>query len=145
MDIKTLLTGIKSAVDASDLSGNVLGVTTTIFVPSSPEVPHFYPFHWRATYDRTFDNLAELAMTWHLLLSRAEEANAAEEASLLSGTGEETIRAAVHARRKQGTGKAYYGDVADDIVVRAAEGPRLFDFGTDVHFWGVEFTIFAMG
>ena len=145
MDVKAFLTSIAGAVNDAELSGNTLQVTATRFIPSAPEPPHFYPFHWRVVYDRTYAGQVELTTTWHLLLSRAEEESALEEASDLSGTGENTIRAAVEAARKTGTGGRFADDSADDAVVRSAEGPRLFDFGSDAHFWGVEFTIFALG
>ena len=145
MDPEAVLAGIADAVNAAEVSGNTLRVTATPAMPLAPEVPHFYPFNWQGNFDRAFGGLVDMTMTWHLLLSRADDDGAAQEASALSGNGSNTVYRAVHSRRKQGTGGKYYGDVADDIAVRTVQGPRLFDLGTDVHFWGVEFTIFAMG
>jgi len=148
VDVATVLSRIATVVNGADLAGNTLGVNATHFMPSAPDVPAFYPFHWRGVYDRDYGGLAEMTMTWHLLLSRAEDENASEEASALAGTGVETIYTAVHAARKTGTGGKYAGGVADDIVIRAVEGPRQFEFGPGgggPAFWGIEFTIFGMG
>lgn len=143
MDITLIHQRIADAVNGAAIQGNTLQVTATRHMPASPEVPHFYPFNWRATYDKTFGGLVELTTTWHLALSRSDDEAGHQEATDLAGSGESTIRAALLAARGA-PGELALSGACDDLRIVDASGPSPVDIES-THLLVVEFSIFCFG
>ena len=145
MDVSLILTRIAAAVNDAELLGNTLKVAALDYMPSSPEVPMFYPYSFRASYDKTFGGLVELSTTWHLVVSRSDDDAAYEEATKLVGTGEGTIRAAlIAARGEPSPSPTALGGAADDIHLIASSGPTDVALG-EVHLLVVQFDLQVIG
>ncbi len=144
LDINLVYERIAEAVNDATLDGETLRVTATAFSPDVPTVPHFFPAEFIADYDRTFGGLTELVITARLMLSRASDETGQREARRLASAGVNTIREAINTAAGS-PGEMALDGAADDIHLRRATGPRLYDYGTDGHFYGLEFTIFVMG
>lgn len=143
MDINAVYDALVAAINGAQLTGNTLQVTAGKGL-TYPDPPYFLPFTFQVNYDRSFAGQADATVTAYLLLSRAEDVNAMQEALTLSSSGADTIRDALEAARGV-PGQMALSGVANDLQLKTAQGPRLLDFGTDGHFWGVEFTIFVLG
>lgn len=143
MNITLIHQRLAEAVNNAQLTGNNLRVIATAYMPKKPEPPHFYPFNWRATYDRTHGGMVELTETWHLVLAMGDDEAAHYEATGLAGTGEGTIRAAIIAARG-GPGEDALGGAVDDIVLRSASGPNPVSVG-DTHYLVIEFVLYMTG
>ena len=143
MEIDLIYTRMAAAVSGAALSGNTLRVTALDYMPSQPEVPMFYPYSFRASYDKTFGGLVELSTTWHLVVSRSDDESGYAEATKLCGSGEGTIRAALIAARG-GPGELALSGAADDIHLIGCNGPTDVDLG-EVHLLVVEFQCVVMG
>ena len=150
MDIQAIHTAIAGVVNTAALQGTTLQVTATDFMPLLPEVPHFYPFNWRITYDRTYGGggqggMAELVTTWHLVVSNSNDESAYQEATRLAGTGESTIRAAlIAARGAPGVDALDGAGGCEDLRPTGASGPTSVDVG-DLHLLVVEVPIWVVG
>ncbi|HEX5995357.1 MAG TPA: hypothetical protein VFY84_09480 [Jiangellales bacterium] len=144
MDIAEVFTALATAVNGSAIQGTTLQVTATAFAPDVPTVPHFFPAEIVGDYDRTFGGLMEVVLTARLMLSRATDSTGHLEAVTLASPGVGTISAAIDAARGA-PGQPALSGACDDLHLRRVTGPRLYDYGTDGHFFGLEFTIFVMG
>jgi len=147
MDIELIHRRMAEAVNGAQLKGNNLQVTATPYIPRHFEPPHFYMFNWRIRYDRTFSpnrqNMHEFTTTWHLALAFADDEAAEQEASALSGSGEQTIRDVILDARGA-PGEYALGGAADDIRPVTASGPNEINVG-DVHLLVVEFVFDVIG
>lgn len=143
MDITTIHQAISDAVNTAQLKPGSLQVTATPYMPLYPTVPHFCPFSWRASYDKTYGGLVELTTTWHLVLSLSNDEAGHQEATKLAGSGESTIRSVLIDARG-GPGEDALGGACDDILLRSSSGPNLVDIG-DTHLLVIEFSIYVTG
>lgn len=143
LDIDAVYAGLAAAINDAELQGATQKVTATEFAPEALSVPHFFPAEFTADYDKTFGGLTELIVIARLMLSRADDKAGQAEARRLASAGQNTIRAALRAARGE-PGEMALGGAADDVHLRRAQGPRLYEYG-EHSYYGLEFTIFVMG
>lgn len=141
LDIHAVYTRFATAVNAAQLPGETLKVTAYAYAPDAPSPPCFHGAEFDGLYDKTFGGLMEITTTWRLLLSRQDEETGQREAQRLAGTGQNTVFAALRSARPAIRSEG----VCDDFHLRRVTGPRIYDYGSDGHFYGLEFTIFVMG
>lgn len=145
LDVAAVHTGIADAVNDAHLNLGTLEVIATDYMPLAPTVPHFYPFSWRAIYDRTFGGMVELTETWHLCISMSDDLSGYAEASRLASSGENTIRSAlIAARGEPSPTPTALGGAADDVHLTTSSGPTSVELG-EAHLLVVEFTILVIG
>lgn len=144
LDINLVYERIASAVNSASLQGETLQVTATAFSPDVPTVPHFFLAEFTGDYDRAYGGLMELTITARLMLSRSSDETGQREARRLASAGADTIQEAINDARGA-PGQAALSGACDDLWLRRVTGPRLYDYGTDGHFFGLEFMIFVMG
>lgn len=144
LDIDVVYQRICDAVNGAELDGNTATVTALPYMPDAVTPPVFHLDEFVADYDKDYGGGWELTITARLLLSRATDSTGQQEAQRLAGTGTNTMRAAISAAAGAPGQEALDG-AADDIQVKRARGPRLYDYGDNAHFYGLEFTIFVLG
>lgn len=144
LSIRAVYVGLADAVRVAELQGTTLQVTATPFAPDMPTVPHFFPAEFTGRFHRTYGGLMEMDVTARLMISRATDETGHLEALDLAGAHAESIIVAIEGAARDATGHALNG-ACDDLMVRQVTGPRLYDYGNDIHFLGLEFTIFVMG
>jgi hypothetical protein len=151
MDLNAVFLGLADAVNDAEIPGTTLRITATDFAPESPPIPAFQVEEFSIRYHRTMATAAkpqgdvELSVTAALLLSRGDDKSGQREARALSGTGSNTIIAAIEAARGEPSSTpTALGGAAEDCWVVSARGPRLVDYG-DVRYYTVEFSIMVIG
>lgn len=143
LDIDLVFERLAEAVNGAALNKVALQVTATPFAPDVPTVPHWFPAEFDITYERTFGGDCELIITSRLLVSRASPDTGQKEMRLLASAGANTLRTVLLATRNHSTGAL--AGACDDLFLRRTTGPRLYDYGNDGHYYGLESTIFVMG
>lgn len=144
LDIDAVAIELAAAVTAANITLNGFKVTATDFVPDALTPPHFAPAEFTNTFHRSFGGRDEWLVTCRLFTSRADDAEGQRTArKVASSTGAESLLAALEAARGEPGERALNGE-ADDLVVREARGPRLYQVG-ESNFYGVEFVVFVTG
>lgn len=141
---RQVYTALAAAVNGAQLMGETLQVTATAFAPDVPTVPHWFPAEFVGRYHRTHGGLMEMDITSRLMISRSSDETGHLEALELAGAASDTMLEAIEAARGA-PGQLALSGACDDLALRQVTGPRLYDYGTDGHFYGLEFTIFVMG
>jgi hypothetical protein len=136
LDIEAIYEEIAAAVDGATILGNTLQVVSLSYFPEQADPPLFQLESFDVTYERSFGGDADMTINAALMLSRADDEEGQREAKRLAGTGQQTIRDALYAKRRQ-------WQSCSDAYLRKASGPNLIPYGEGPHLYGLSMIIYV--
>lgn len=148
LELQTVAEELAAAINTAQLVLNDNQITALPYLPDAFDPPTFCVCEFDANYHVSHGGRVEVTFTCRLFTSRAtddEGQSVAQEGA--SFTPASSIVSAIEATRNvtgSAGSKRSLSGAADDLIVRSARGPRLYQFG-EVNFYGIEFTVFVTG
>lgn len=136
LDIEAIYQEIADAVDGVQIQGNTLQVVSLSYFPEQADPPLFQLEDFKVRYEKSFGGDADMTINAALMLSRSDDEEGQREAKRLAGTGQQTIRSALYAKRRQ-------WQSCSDAYLREADGPRLIPYGDGPHLYGLSLVIYV--
>lgn len=136
LDVDAIYAEIAGAVSGAQISGNTLQVVGLDYFPEAADPPLFQLEDFDITYEKSFGGDADMVIAAALMLSRGDDEAGQREAKRLAGTGQQTIRDVLYAKRNQ-------WQSCDAAYLRKARGPRLIPYGDGPSLYGLELAIYV--
>lgn len=145
MQISDVRAAIATAASTVVLPSGIGKLTCSGYTPDSIVAPHFFVAEYTQDFDKAMRRSKdELEFTSRVLVSRSDD-QAAQRIldSLLSGSGDASLKAAIEAARGA-PGELALGGLADDLHVMRVQGYRWYEH-EGAQFVGAELIIKVIG